>query len=351
MSILAGDLGGTKANVGLFSGTQMAEDRRDTPALLHRATYQSREHDGLETIIGKFLHHVQQPSETIDAICFGVAGPVIANRAQTPNLPWTIDGDKISAAFKVPRVSLINDLVATAEGIAALKTDELVTLQSGRSEAPNAQPHAQMGALLAAGTGLGIALLLPGDGQWLALPSEGGHADLAPRTEEEFALLRFLSRRLDGHVSIERVVAGPGLFNIYQFLTQDPSSSPRPDPAVNAAIDADPAKAPHVITDAALAARCPICTRALDLFVSLYGSVAGNVALTAFATGGVFIGGGIAPKILSKLKEGTFIEAFCSKGRFKAFLEQVPVRVILNQHVALLGAARRAVRTTVHSKD
>ena len=246
-----------------------------------------------------------------------------------------VDGALLSAGLGVERLALINDLVATAEGIPLLEADELETLQEGSGEPAGNR------VLLAAGTGLGMALLPRVGDRWVPVPSEGGHADYPARTEEEIDLLRHLRERF-GRVSAERVLSGPGLSGIYGFL-RDTRGIPE-TPRVREALGRgeEPAK---VIGEAALAAGpegCALCSRALDLFVAAYGALAGNLALAGTATGGVYLGGGIAPKILPRLKGGTFRQAFAAKGRFVPYLEKVPVRVILNDRAALLGAGRHA---------
>jgi glucokinase len=328
--ILAGDVGGTKTNLGLF------EVVAGVPRLLRTEKYRSPEHPGLAAMIATFL--AAEPGSQIEAACFGVPGPVLENRASTPNLAWQIDGDQVAREAGLPRVLLINDLVATAEGIPLLQEEETAVLQRGE-----AAGREENRALIAAGTGLGMALLPRLGGSWIPVPSEGGHADFAPRNEEEIGLLRHLRERF-GRVSIERVLSGPGLFNVYSYL-RDVRQGPE-NPRVREALGRgeDPAR---VIGEAGLAAEagdpaCGLCARALEIFAAVYGAVAGNLALTGTATGGVWLGGGIAPKILPRLADGLFIQTFVAKGRFVPYLERVPVRVILNDRTAMLGAARRA---------
>jgi len=327
--ILAGDVGGTKTNLGLFEG------QGERLRLLRADKYHSPDFPGLSAVIQDFLKGGPAGLD-IQAACFGIPGPVIDNRASTPNLAWVIDGAQVAADVHVGRLALINDLVATAEGIPLLEPDEVATLQEGSPE-----PEGNR-ALIAAGTGLGMAFLPRVGGRWVPVPSEGGHADYPPRTEDEIDLLRYL-REHYGRVSSERVVSGPGLFNIYNFL-RDVRKLPE-SPAVREALarGEDPAR---VIGEAAVAGgdveRCDLCSRALEIFVEAYGALAGNLALLGTATGGVYLGGGIAPKILRQLSAGPFLAAFRAKGRFVPYLEKVPVRVILNDRAALLGAARHA---------
>ena len=324
--ILAGDVGGTKTNLGLF------ETAGPGVRLVGSAKYRSADFPSLTAVVEAFLA-AHPPREKLGAACFGVPGPVIDNRTSPANLAWTVDGAQVAADLQIPAVSLINDLVATAEGIPALEESAVAVLHPGVPEPDGNR------VLIAAGTGLGMALLPRIGGRWVPVASEGGHADFAPRMEEEIGLLRHLRERF-GRVSVERVVSGPGLFNVYQYL-RDALRQPEV-PRVREALAQgnDPSR---VIGEAALAPEsCPLCSRSLDLFVAAYGAAAGNLALTGTATGGVYLGGGIAPKILPRLQQGPFLQAFTAKGRFVPFLERIPVRVLLDDRTALLGAARHA---------
>jgi glucokinase len=327
MTILAGDIGGTKTNIGLFEALD------GVPKLSRSATFHSAEYPGLAPIVTAFL--AAGPPAAVRAACFGIAGPVIDNRVTTPNLSWQIDGAQVAAEAGLPEVLLINDLVATAEGIPLLAESDTAVLHAG---VPEPAGHEGNQALLAAGTGLGMALLPRVGRAWVPVPSEGGHADFAARNEDEIGLLRYLRERY-GRVSIERVLSGPGLFNIYTYL-RDIRHAPESAEAREAiAHGDDPAR---VIGEHGLVAGCALCVKALEIFAAVYGAVAGNLALTGTATNGVWLGGGIAPKILPRLADGLFLQTFLAKGRFVPFLERVPVRVILNQRTAMLGAARRA---------
>jgi glucokinase len=258
---------------------------------------------------------------------------VLGNATRTPNLAWEIDGDALAAAVGLPRALLVNDLAATAEGMLALRPDQLVTLQEG-----TADPIGNA-VLIAAGTGLGMALLpsIPAAGGTSRLhpvATEGGHQDFAPRNADEEALRDTLAARY-GRVSVERVVSGPGLVAIYHHL-RETGAAPE-DPELRDRIErTDPGSA---ISRAALDDGDPLAGRALDLFVAAYGAAAGNLALVGLATGGVYLGGGIAPKILPRLQHGPFLDAFRDKGRFRGLMEGMPIRVILNPHTAMLGAA------------
>jgi len=334
--VLAGDIGGTKTNLGLFDTARRADDGRDAPARLTSASYPSGEHRGLEAILADFLSRTRDHhGGEVAAAAFGIAGPVADGKVETPNLPWLVDASDLSDRFDLPQVALLNDLQATGAGIPALLPDELAVLQEGREPSTPAAA-----ALLAAGTGMGMALLIPVDGRWHVQPTEGGHADLAPRRAEQLELLEYLFELHPDHVSVERAVCGPGLVSLYGFVVE--RGRPRPDGALRRAIERDPEDAPRRIAEAAVSGACPACDAALELFCDLYGAAAGNLALTCLARGGVYLGGGIAPKIIDRLRAGSFLEAFAAKGRFSGLMKTLPVRVILNQETALLGAAREA---------
>lgn len=323
--LLAADIGGTKSTFALLEGPPEAF------RLLHETTYKSREFSGPEPLVTRFL---QEAEGDIEAACFGIAGPVLDNHTVTPNLPWSVDGSELARRMGIPRLELIGDLVATAAGIPLLPADEIAVLQTG-------QPQPQTSAVvLAAGTGLGAAILPGPDGSGDPLPTEAGHMDFAPRSEEEIGLLRYLAQRF-GTVSLERVLSGPGLVNLYHYLREQSHQSG--DPALLAELEesCDPGR---VIGEAAASGRCSLCVRALDMFVDAFGAAAGNLALATLATRGVYLGGGIAPKILPQLRGGRFLESFVDKGRFRGLLEAVPVYVLCNPKTALLGAGRWAAR-------
>jgi len=317
--VLAGDVGGTKTNLGLF----FKEKERFVSKVIE--TFSSPNAADLEHIIRTFfeIHPV-----SVSSACFGVAGPVLNGVSKTTNLPWNVSEDRIKKQFHFHHVRIINDLTATAMAIPLLNRNEFFSL----NQASSIKGHHL--ALIAPGTGLGIAMLMYQKGRYLPISSEGGHADFAPNSEQETELWGYLHQRY-GHVSIERVVSGSGLVNIYMWL-KDSGRIDEPKWLRQKFKNYDPAKA---ITHAALAGKDSGCVKALNMFVSIFGSVAGNLALNDMTMGGVYLGGGIPPKILSKLKEGIFMEAFSNKGRFKTFLEQIPVKVILNDKAALIGAA------------
>ena len=322
--ILAGDIGGTQTVIALFErGGDGLERRRD-------ATFSSRDHASLEEILTRFL---EAGPATIDAACFGVAGPVVGGQARTTNLPWTLDEGDLARAIGARRVKLLNDLEAAAYGMLELGSDERAWLNAGASA--GARGNA---AVIAAGTGLGEAVLFWDGERHHAIASEGGHASFAARTDEEVALLRFLQTELGQHVSTERVLSGPGLFNIYRFM-RERGSAPEPDWLAAQFARGDPSP---VVSRAGLEGRDPTCVQALELFAAIYGAEAGNLALQCVAVGGVFIGGGIAPQILLALQSGRFMEAFTDKGRFSSMLKGLEVSVTLDPRTPLRGAARIA---------
>lgn len=322
--ILAGDVGGTKTAIALF-------DEASGPLQPAReATLPSHHFPSLEAAIHAFLSDGSPAA--IQAACFGVAGPVMGGRCATTNLPWEVEEGRLAEAIPAPRVRLLNDLEAAAYGVLQLRPDALEPLQVGEAQQGNM-------VLIAAGTGLGEAILAWDGRAHSPVASEGGHADFAPRTDLEIELLRFL-QKVYGHVSYERVLSGPGLLNIYRFL-RERNRAPEP-PWLRERIGREDPSA--VISEVGLAGGHPLCTQALDLFASAYGAEAGNLALKAKAVGGVFVGGGIAPQIRSKLADGTFLAAFHDKGRFAALMAAIPVRLVLNPRAPLLGAAHVARR-------
>ena len=324
--VLAGDIGGTKTNLGLF----LKGKRR--PRLKVIETYPSRDAPNLESIIDRFLKKHQF---SMTNACFGIAGPVVNGRCKTTNLPWIVSEVRIKKRFKWEHVRLINDLTATAKGIPFLNSRELFPLNKAR-----ARKRQNIG-LVAPGTGLGEALLIYRERCYIPVSSEGGHADFSPNNKDEVNLWQHLHHRF-GHVSIERVLSGSGLANIYSWLKES-GRYKEPIWLSKKIKEMDPAR---VITEAAMNNRNSLCIKSLNMFVSILGAVAGNLALTATASGGIYLGGGIPPKILPKLKDGLFMKAFTNKGRFQDFLEKIAVRVILNDRAALLGAAYCALKGT-----
>lgn len=321
--ILAGDIGGTHARLALFDATN------GRLKLVNEAVYPSRDYPGLEQIVSTF---VRNDSGKVDAACFGVAGPVREGRAQISNLPWAVETSSLSSELKLSSTFLINDLEAMAWGIGALQPSDVVTLNLGARNACGNR------AVIAAGTGLGQAGMYWDGRQHHIFACEGGHTDFAPRGDNQVELLRYLEAKF-GRVSYERVLSGPGLVNIYQFL-RDTGQGEEPKWLAEKLAIGDPAA---VISKAAMDGKSPLCEQALDIFVAIYGAEAGNLALKLMSTGGIFVTGGIAPKILAKLSSERFLDAFLDKGRMRPLLESMPVQVIVNESTGLLGAARCAV--------
>ncbi len=317
--VLAGDIGGTKTRLAIFD---VSGNRLWTVA---EETCSSQKHASLHAIIQSFL---PRHETIVAAACFGIAGPVRHHQVDATNLPWRVNASELEQRFDIGPVSLLNDLEANAWGIAALEDDDFAELHAGD---PDASGNA---AIIAAGTGLGEAGMYFDGERLRPFATEGGHADFSPRSEQEIALLRFLSRQYR-HVSWERVLAGPGLVNIHRFLRRQRGAG-TPAWLTQQMREGDPAAA---ISAAAQAGKDEICAASLEMFVRLYGAEAGNLALKHMATGGLYIGGGIAPKNLDWLKRDDFLEAFFAKGRMRPLLERIPVRVILNDRAALYGPA------------
>ena len=320
--VLAGDVGGTKTSVGLF----VTGKKRPEPLVVE--SFASREAPHLENIVEQFL---KSHPASISRACFGIAGPVINGRCRATNLPWVVSEAQMKRRFHWRHVRLFNDLAAAAVAVPLLRRSEQVFLNKGI-----VQKKGNL-ALLSPGTGLGQAMLIYKDGVYVPLSSEGGHVGFSPTTEAEIELWRYLRKKY-GHVSTERVLSGPGLVNVYSWL-RDSGRFEEPLWLKALMKEGDPAKA---ISENALRRRQALCVESLRSYVSMLGSAAGNLALTSMAVGGIYLGGGIPPKILPALKKGAFLKAFMAKGRFADFLAQIPVRVILNDKAALLGAAHTA---------
>jgi len=329
--IMAGDIGGTKTNLGLFRLQVAGLKEIDT------TTYSSQAAEGLEEMIAAML---ARQSVSISAACFGVAGPVVAGAANLPNLDWSVSEKRLRRAFGWQQVQIINDLVATAIAAPHLDPSALTSLNQGE---PKLDGNL---AVIAPGTGLGLALMVFKRGRYQPVASEGGHADFAPNDEAEADLWRFCHQRF-GHVSAERVLSGQGLVNIFEWLRA--SDTREPMPAVLQAMAAeDPAA---VITRYALADEDALCREALQRFCRIFGAVAGNLALAGMATGGVYLGGGIPPKIIPALQATEFMERFTAKGRFRDFMQAIPVQVICEDRAALFGAAQRAYELATRKGD
>lgn len=321
--IVAGDIGGTNARLATFE-LQAGQLLRTKEVV-----YPSRSAPDLETIVRRF---VEEARPVATAAALGVAGPVKDGRTETPNLPWVVDARRIADILSVPKVTLLNDLKANAYGLRHLGPTDFAMLQPGAKDAVGNQ------AILSAGTGLGAAGLYWDGERHRPFATEGGHADFAPRNRLEADLMEHIARE-KGRVSAERILSGSGLVRIYRFL-RERSGHPEPASLTERLAKEDAAA---VVSSCALDGADPVCVQALALFVSLYGAEAGNIALRMLATGGVFLGGGIAPKIISRFRQdGLFLSAFLDKGRMRPLLEAVPVLVVLNDRAALWGAAHCA---------
>jgi len=318
--LLAGDVGGTKTLLGLF------ERRVGRPHAIDTRSYETAAFGSFVEILDAFAHDLQQPIHA-DAVAIGVAGPVVHERASLTNLRWDIAAADVRSRLDTPHVRLLNDLEALASAVEWLTSEEVAVLQEGT---PDTEGSA---AVMAAGTGLGQAYLRRLNGRLVPTPSEGGHADFAARNDREMEMVRMLRDR-HGRVEIERVLSGPGLVNLHRFTHRGGECA--------LVVDLDAATAPAEVSRAGLGGRCQGCAEALRMFVSAYGAEAGNLALRGLALAGVYIGGGIAPKILPAIKSGLFMESFLAKAPMSDLLSRIPVKVILNPEAGLLGAAAKA---------
>lgn len=320
--ILAGDIGGTKTVLALFDETD------DGVEVVREEKTSSRDHGAFDDILEPFLEGAGRPP--LRGACFAVAGPVIDGACETTNLPWRLDEGALASTVRAPRVKLLNDLEGTAYGMLHLPSDDLVQLNEGRR--PRRRGNI---AVIAAGTGLGEAYLYWDGGRHLPIATEGGHSDFAPRTDQEVDLLLHLRKKLGGRVSCERVLSGPGVFEIYEFL-RDTGRATEPPWLAEKIRGGDPSA---VVSSEAAESGEPICVETMNLFCELYGAEAGNMALRALTYGGVFVGGGIAPKNLDVLRNGSFLRGFTDKGRFTDMMRGMDVWVSTNPRAALLGAA------------
>jgi glucokinase len=325
MNILAGDIGGTKTILAIFSSDHGAHEP------IAEATFPSPDYASLESMAHAFLASTGMP---VSRAVFGVAGPVLNGSAQITNLPWVMSEQHLRAALGLPRVRLINDLEAIANAVPVLNDDDLVALNDVQPT-----PRGAVG-VIAPGTGLGEAFLLWVNGRYYAFPSEGGHNDFAPSNELEGDLLRYLQRRF-GRASYERVCSGIGIPNVYRFLRDCAYAQESPAVAEQLASAKDPT--PIIVANALANPPDPLCAQVMDIFTSVLAAEAGNLALTVIATGGIYLGGGIPPRILPLLQRESFMNTFRYKGRLSGLMERIPVRVIMNAKAGLLGAARAAL--------
>jgi len=313
--ILAGDIGGTNTRLALFENGRIVQEQK----------FPSRDHQSLEEIVREFLK-----GKKVKSACFGIAGIIRDGKCKPTNLPWILDEVHLSKGLHIPRVHLLNDLEANAYGIRVLKKEELFVVQEGEA-------REGMRALISAGTGLGEAGLAWDGKTHRPFPSEGGHVDFAPRDALEVELLLYLQKKLK-HASYERVISGPGLHTLFQFLVETGKETFNE----NIRKEMEKREPPRVISEWGEQKKDKACTRAVEWFISLYGAEAGNVALKFLALGGVYIGGGIAPQLANNFLHGAFCSSFCNKGRFKTLLQSIPIYIIMNDKTALLGAASYA---------
>jgi glucokinase len=328
--IIAGDIGGTKTLIGLYERTTEGMHQRAERA------FASADYNALEAILAEFLD--DHPGIGLETACFGIAGAIVEGRVHTTNLTWNVSESALEAALGC-RVKLLNDLQATAFGVRYLGPDELEVLNRGATP-----KHKGNIAVIAAGTGLGEAFLCWDGSQHHPMASEGGHADFAPRDEREIELLRYLQKQFGTHISNERVLSGPGVHNIYCFL-RDSGFAPEPQWLKQDLAGGGDQSA--IISEAGLAGKDQLCVETLEMFASIYGAEAGNVALRCMALGGVFVAGGIAPKLIKVLRNGKFMHAFAEKGRMSGVLSEIEVSVALNPHAPLIGAAHFALNMTM----
>ncbi len=323
--ILAGDIGGTKTILALYLH-ESGETR-----CVNKKTYICAKYQSFDQILSEFLEQSSHPA--IASACLGVAGPIVNGDCYLTNLGWTIKQQELGRILQTPHCCLINDLEAAAWGVLGLPSKEFFELNP---DSEQTQGHI---AVLAAGTGLGEAIMCWDEGRYHPIATEGGHADFAPTNGHEIDLLNYLWKKYPDHVSYERLVSGEGLHNIYQFLKQ---AGVEPSTEVEQALKATN-DAPSVIGEAGVSARDQLCRQALEMFCRIYGNEAGNLALKCLPYGGVYLAGGIAPKILPLLKKGCFMKGFLAKGRYHQILQKISVRVCLNPEVGLLGAFQKAL--------
>ncbi|MFZ2169333.1 MAG: glucokinase [Methylococcaceae bacterium] len=317
--ILAGDIGGTKTVLSILT-----RDTNGSLICVHEQTYSSQQFPEFDDILTVFL-----PTDVkFRSACFGIAGPVVNQRCQTTNLPWLLDGAELKKKLGTPKVKLLNDLEAMALGMLYLPGHDLVELN------PDAETQAGNIAVIAAGTGLGEAILYWDGNKHYPMATEGGHSDFAPQNVQQDQLLAFLRKIYPAHVSCERIVSGMGFGHLYDFLCEQGFAPPCPAvPDINSGIDRN-----AIISRLGVAGENPLCAEAVRLFVEIYGAETGNLALKSMATGGIFIGGGIGPKILPAMQDGNFISTFKAKGRFLPLLDKISVKLSLNPRTPLIGA-------------
>ncbi|TNF65277.1 MAG: glucokinase [Gammaproteobacteria bacterium] len=339
MIILSGDIGGTNTRLMLaeFKKTSRSEASfMNQLNILFTHTYHSANHKSLTDVIKLFLKDAKLKDKLIFSATFAVAGPIVDGSVQFTNLPWLVKEEELKETLKTERVKLINDFEAIGYGIETLESKDLCTLQEGKIDNDN------LVAVIGAGTGLGVTFLYQDDKKPRVQPTEGGHADFAPVDDEQVALLQYMRKKLH-RVSVERFVSGPGLVNIYRYVTDNPLYNQKENPELKRSLylsdnpAAEIANFAHIHGD-------PMALRAIDIFVKIYGASAGNLALTTLPKKGLYIVGGMAPKLLSQLSDGRFINTFCDKGRMNKLVKSIPVHVVLNTDVGIQGATIYASR-------
>ena len=331
--VISADIGGTKTLL------HAAEPRDGNSQVCYERLYPSRDYPSFSDVLRDFLDQpkVAELGGIPAAACFAVAGPIAQQTASLTNLPWVMDSEAIAEEFSIPTVKLINDFKAVALSIDILSPDDLVTLQPGK-------PHAQgVRVVLGAGTGMGGAWLIWQEGGYISLSSEAGHTDFAPADELQDQLLLYLRKKF-GHVSIERLLSGPGMTNIFNFVFDSFGADLDVSGLEQVRLNDNSAAQ---VSNLAFQHKHPVAVKAMNLFVEIYGAYAGNLALAGLSRDGVYVAGGIAPKIIDKLQEGGFMKAFCGKGRFSVLMGEIPVHVVMNPKAGLLGATREAQRMIV----
>lgn len=326
--VLAGDIGGTKTNLAVYQVSPVERSQTITLTLVREASFPSTQYDDLEAVIHVFM---EGGAECVSAGAFGIAGPVLNGKVIATNLPWKVEADNLVPILGGAPVKLMNDLEATAYGALHADPSEMQTLNEGISRSGTC-------AVIAAGTGLGQTFLFWDGARYIAAPTEGGHVDFAPRNKLEDSLLWYL-RKQYASVSYERIVSGPGLVQICRFLVDEHHRSL--SASVRERMRTQDSAA--VIGEAGVTGTCTTCAETVELFLSVYGAQAGNLALTFMSLGGVYVGGGVINKLLPKVSQGTFLQAFQNKGRFSTLMKEIPVRILLNPKVSQIGAAYAAV--------
>lgn len=337
MIILSGDIGGTNTRLMLCE-LQKSKSKtfKERFSLIHQKTFKSAEYKSLSDVISLFLKEKETKNHKIEAVTFAAAGPIVIGSVQFTNLPWIVEEKELIKALKTDKVKLINDFEAIGYGIETLTNNDLSTLQKGQSDSSN------LTAVIGAGTGLGVTFLYQDGDIPKVQPTEGGHIDFAPKDDEQIKLLQYMKRKLH-RVSVERFVSGPGLVNIYKFVSDNPLYNQKENPELKRILHATKDQAAE-IANFAHKHGDPMALRAIDIFIKIYGSVAGDLALTTLPKKGLYIVGGMAPKLLPQLSDGRFLNAFIDKGRMMNLIKSIPLHIVLNTDVGIQGATIFASR-------